>query len=105
MPGYMEISVISRVGVLAGLPPGALPCLCLPVSRPRLCVTTIAPAGLPLVRWRPRVPARPPACPLARFRAPRSRLPAGLCLLVRRPAHGARALASAGVQKRQKYAL
>ena len=37
-------------GAPAGLPPGALPCLCLPVSRPRLCVTTIAPAGLPLVR-------------------------------------------------------
>ena len=102
MPGYMEISVISRVGMLAGLPPGALPCLCLPVSRPRLCVATIAPAGLPL--GTPASP-RPLVCPLACSRAPRSHLPAGLCLLVRRPAHGARALASAGVQKRQKYAL
>ena len=81
MPGYMEINVISRVGAPAGLPPGALPCLCLPVSRPHLCVTTSAPAGLPLGTLASPRP-RPPAC------------------LWR-----ARAFVPAGVQKRQKYAL
>ena len=87
MPGYMEINVISRVGAPAGLPPGAPPCLCLPVSRPHLCVTTSAPAGLPL--GTPASPRpRSPACPLACSRAPRSHLPAGLCLLVRRPVSG-----------------
>ena len=89
MPGYMEINVISRVGALAGLPPGVLPCLCLPVSRLHLCVTTSAPAGLPL--GTPTSPRpRPLVCPLACSRAPRSHLPAGLCLLVRRPASGVR---------------